>query len=116
MIAHDYDVGIKITFDISALYNGDLNPLGVEAYAEKELSEWVYKTFDIAEGNYKDVPITFTYIGTRVIVSFTIEICDDSMEETEGFADYCILNGAKIPGIHYVNHSRYAEETEEDEY
>lgn len=114
--AWDYNIDTQIVLDISELYKGDLNAIGADSYVEKVLTEWVYKSFNIADWQQEDVPIEFMYTGSKVTVSFTFELCDDSKEEAESFVDYCIRTCPFPDGIRYFNHAREATETGTDSH
>lgn len=114
--AWDYNIDTQIVFDISALYNRDINTIGVESYVEKFLTEWVYKSFSISEWEQDDVPIEFMYTGSRVTASFSFELCDDSKEDAESFVDYCTKTCPLPDGIDYLNHAREASETGTDRH
>lgn len=97
-----YNVKTEIVFDIS------LSIIGEEV--EKEITRWIYESFSIPEYIQEEVVVGFNYEGKKVTASFEFEICDDSKDEAESYADYCIRRITVPLGIKYCNHSREAKE------
>lgn len=114
--AWDYEIKMGIVFDVSELYRGEFNVIGMDEYIERELKEWVYKSFNIADYQQEDVPINFEFCGKKLTVSFTFEICDDNQEEAESYADSCIDTESLPSGIAYCGHSREATEIGSDKH
>lgn len=114
--AWDYEVNVEIVFDVAELYGGDFNHIGVDQYIEKELTDWIYNSFNIADYIREDVLIDFRYCGKEVTASFAFEICDDSQEEAESYADSCIDTESLPEGIVYRVHRREAIEIGSDKH
>lgn len=106
--AWDYSVEVSIVVDIFELYCGELNAIGADRYIEDNLVEWVLDVF----GSYmeENSPISFLYMGKKIKVTFTFEICDDSEADAESFVDYCINHYELPEGIKYCSHSKKATE------